>query len=296
MFFKSKKILIPRIFGGLGNQLYIYAAARRLSYINNSELVLDHRSGFKFDKRYNRKYQLDHFNIKFRKATPNERFEPFSLLRRYSIRKWNNNKIFYKSRYLMDMNNSFDPRILNYKIKKKVYMEGYWQDENYFKDIDHILREDLKIIPPLDQENIKFSKKISSYNSIAIHLRFFDNSNKNNINNVAISYYKKAIEKMENMSSDTHYFIFSDKPDQVGAISKIINNKMTIIEHNKGEDNAYADFWLMSQCDHFIIANSTFSWWASWLNNSPNKVIFSPEPLSMKKNTFVGSSQSKLAD
>ena len=79
----SNPKIIPRIFGGLGNQLFCYAAARRLALVNHAELVIDDVSGFAFDEVYQRHYQLDHFNIPCRKATAAERLEPFSRVQRY---------------------------------------------------------------------------------------------------------------------------------------------------------------------------------------------------------------------
>ena len=80
--------LIPRITGGIGNQLFTYAAARRLALVNSLDLVIDHVSGFQFDIVYKRDYQLDHFNIPCRKASAIERMEPFSRIRRYIMVKW----------------------------------------------------------------------------------------------------------------------------------------------------------------------------------------------------------------
>ena len=272
----SKKIIIPRIFGGLGNQLFIYATARRLALVNNAELVIDDISGFKYDKEYKREYQLDHFKIKCRKATSIERLEPFSRLRRFLLRNWNGYKPFFKRNYIQEKGTPFDPLLLDFKIKEKTYLEGYWQSEAYFKDIEDVIRDDLQIIPPTDDKNQLFAKTISNKNSIAVHVRFFDEPENTNLNKVMISYYRDAIKKMEEEFLDTHYFIFSDRIEEANTLLEMIHDKMTIISHNQGEINAYADFWLMSTCNHFIIANSTFSWWASWLNNSPNKLILHP--------------------
>ena len=283
----SEKILIPRIFGGLGNQLFIYSAARRLALVNNAELVLDSISGFKYDKLYNRKYQLNHFKIKSREATSSERLEPLSRERRFFMRSWNSFIPFYKRSYIQEKNDGFERHLLDLKLKKKTYLEGYWQNEEYFKDIEKIIRDDLQIIAPTDPQNKLFAKKISNQNSIAIHVRFFDKLETAGINKTAISYYKKSVEKMENSFQGAHYFIFSDRPDQASSLFKSIQNKMTIVSHNVGENNTYADFWLMSLCNHFIIANSTYSWWASWLKNSSEKIII--KPTFQKNNTFLGS-------
>ena len=79
--------VIPRILGGLGNQLFVYAAARRLALVNNAELAIDDVSGFRYDTQYNRHYQLDHFTIPCRKATSAECLESFSRIRRKLLRR-----------------------------------------------------------------------------------------------------------------------------------------------------------------------------------------------------------------
>lgn len=141
--------IIPRIFGGLGNQLFCYAAARRLALVNNAELVIDDVSGFAYDIDYQRQYQLDHFNIPCRKATAAERMEPFSQVRRVLKRKWNLRRPFAQRTYIQQEGIDFDSRLLNVKPVGKVFMEGYWQSEDYFKDVASTLRQELQITPPL---------------------------------------------------------------------------------------------------------------------------------------------------
>ncbi len=121
--------LIVRIVGGLGNQLFCFAAARRLAMVNNIELVLDDISGFLYDHDYQRSYQLDHFNITCRKATSAERLEPLQRLRRALKRKWNQRIPFAQRSYHVQEGVDFDSRLLNLKPEGTVYFEGYWQSE-----------------------------------------------------------------------------------------------------------------------------------------------------------------------
>ena len=146
--------LIPRIFGGLGNQLFCYAAARRLALMNHAELVLDDVTGFEYDEIYKRHYQLDHFNITCRKATRVERLEPFSRVRRFLKRKWNQRLPFAQRTFITMDGINFDSRLLHFKPQGTVYLEGYWQSEDYFKDVADTLREELRIKPPRDAMNL----------------------------------------------------------------------------------------------------------------------------------------------
>jgi len=268
--------IITRIFGGLGNQLFCYAAARRLALINNAELVIDDVSGFAYDSVYKRKYQLSHFNIGARKATAFERLEPFSRFRRAILRHSNRKLIFSKRTYLMQEKIDFDSRLLNLNPTGTIYIEGCWQSEIYFNDIANILRDDLKIKPPIDSINISMAKKIGGCNSVALHVRFFDKIDEISINNVPDDYYNRAVSKMEDLVPGSHYFIFSDQPQDALIRIKLPSERITLVNHNRGDEYAYADLWLMMKCKHFIIANSTFSWWGAWLSDNLMKNIIAP--------------------
>lgn len=270
-------IIIPRIFGGIGNQLFCYSAARRLALVNNAELAIDNVSGFAYDYKYKRDYQLSHFNIPCRFATSAERLEPMSRVRRYIKRKLNQRYAFENRNYLVQEDVNFDKRILNLKPKGIFYMEGYWQSEKYFKDIEAIIRKDLQICPPTNEANLSMAKKIEKYNSIAVHVRFFDIPNSEGINNTPRSYYNQAIETMKNLISDGHYFIFSDQPKAARTLVPLPDDNITLIEINNSDSMAYADLWLMTKCKHFVLANSTFSWWGAWLSEYSQKKIIAPK-------------------
>ena len=267
--------LIPRIFGGLGNQLFCYAVARRMALVNNTELVIDDVSGFAYDDVYQRHYQLDHFNIPCRKATAAERLEPFARVRRYLKRRSNLKIPFAQRNYLTQESIDFDPRVLDFKPHGTVYLEGCWQSEVYFKDVDTILRKELQITPPTDSVNLAMAEHIIGCTAVMVHVRFFDGPHATSINNAPVDYYSLAIETMEHQIPTAHYFIFSDKPDAARAKIPLPDDRITLVDFNQGDENAYADLWLMTQCKHFIIANSTFSWWGAWLAEQAETIIIS---------------------
>lgn len=268
--------IIPRIFGGLGNQIFCYAAARRLALVNNAELVLDDVSGFVRDHEYQRNYQLDHFNIPCRKATPAERLEPMSRVRRYLKRRWNRHLPFAQRAYITQEGIDFDPRLLHLKPQGTVYLEGYWQSEDYFKDVASTLRQELQIKPPTDAANLTMAAQIRGCTAVAVHVRFFDQPQAPGNNNAPGDYYTRSVETMERIAPAAHYFIFSDQPEAARARIPLPDARVTLVAHNQGDENAYADLWLMTQCQHFIIANSTFSWWGAWLAERAGKQIIAP--------------------
>ena len=268
--------IIPRICGGLGNQLFCYAAARRLALVNNAELVIDDVSGFSYDAVYQRHYQLDHFNIQCRKATALERMEPLSRLRRALRRRWNKRLPFERRAYITREGIDFDQRLLHIVPHGTVYLDGCWQSENYFKDVADSLRQDLQITPPTDFANLAMAARINDCSAVAVHMRFFDEPHTSCINNAPGDFYNRAIKAMEHLAPAAHYFVFSDRPEAARARIPLPDARITLVAHNQGDELAYADLWLITQCRHFIIANSTFSWWGAWLAESDRTLIIAP--------------------
>jgi hypothetical protein len=267
--------VIPRISGGMGNQLFSYAAARRLALANDAELVIDATSGFLRDVDYQRRYQLDRFSIPCRKATASELLGPLPRVRRYLKRALNRRRPFGSRTYVQQEGLAFDRRLLDFKPRGKVYLEGYWQSEGYFKDVEGIIRSDLRIKPPTDTQNVAMAEQMSGCAATAVHVRFFDEPGES-INNAPHDYYARAVARMEAVVPGSHYFLFSDRPEDARAAIPLPAARMTSVTHNRGDANAYADLWLMTHATHFIIANSTFSWWGAWLAERPQTIVIAP--------------------
>ena len=269
------------MYGGIGNQLFIYAASRRLALKNNAELIIDDQSGCSGDHKYKRKYELDCFNFNVQKISTLKKNHLYQRLSRNYLKILNKFIILNLKSYLKEKSSIFDQRILSLKLKNNVYLDGYWQSEDYFRDIEDILRNDLVFKTPSDRRNERIKKMIKESNSVAVHYRFFDIDDASSMaNNLAPNYYSNAISEIEKIGNDHHYFIFSEDPSRV-KLDKIFNKKkFTII---RGNSSAYIDLWLMSMCKNFIIANSTFSWWGAWLSDYPQKIIIAPDPLSLSK-------------
>ena len=268
--------VIVRIKGGLGNQLFCYAAARRLALFNKAELVIDDLTGYARDYQFRRKCALDKFRIMARKATPAERMEPFSRYRRGLVKLAARTQPFYKRNYVEQEGLDFDSRLLDFKVKGSVYLDGYWQSEGYFKDIEDVIRQDLCIAPPQDLINQQTANQILDSNAISVHIRWFKKPDNNSINNKLKGYYAGAVKKIIDSVSHPRFFLFSNYPKESRCLLHIPEDRITCVEHNSVDESAYADLWLMALCKHFIIANSTFSWWGAWLAASKNKLIIAP--------------------
>ena len=276
--------VIARIKGGLGNQLFCYAAARRLAVVNNAELVIDDVTGFSRDRLYRRNYSLDVFDIPARKATPAERLAPFERARRGIAKFIASRKPFDKRRYIVQEGYDFDERLLRLRLDHEVYLDGLWQGEGYFKDIEETLRRDLTFQEPTDDANRAMAPRMLGPRAVSVHVRWFDVEPAQGVNNVAAQYYRNAIERMEAIAPKGEYFVFSDFPERVRDVLGLPEDRYVVVSHNKGDAKAYADMWLMTKCAKHITANSTFSWWGDWLSSAPKKVVICPGVHSIQAN------------
>lgn len=152
-----------------------------------------------------------------------------------------------------------------------------WQSEKYFIKIKKLLQQEITPSEPLDQLNLLTIKEIKSVNSVALHVRFFDDINSSEYHNINNDYYNKAIAYIKNHIKSPKFFIFSDNPKNVKYKINLDAIDYKIVDNNLEKQNNFKDFLLMKECNNFIIANSTFSWWASWLGSFENKIIICPK-------------------
>jgi hypothetical protein len=171
----------------------------------------------------------------------------------------------------------FDPVILS--IKHDAYLSGYWQSEQYFADFADELRNDFTFRKPLVAENKYLAEEMLGHNSVSIHIRRGDYvsiaKNARFFESCSLDYYYKGLAKISERQPDLHVYVFSDDIEWAKQNLDIVY-PITFINHNQGE-NAFEDMRLMSLCKHNIIANSSFSWWGAWLNQTPEKIVIAPE-------------------
>ena len=279
--------IMSRLWGGLGNQMFQYALAKKLSILNNKIPVkLDTTY---FETRFNyRPFELTKFNIKATLASKKDVFYMdngvlppklgFLIEKIPYIRV----KDFIRKPFsyvFTEKTIRFDPSVLN--LRGKVYIKGYWNSYKYFEDIRKELLDDFSFIEQMNSENKRIASLIeSSENSVSLHVRRGDYLSLKGAREMFCSpyddgYYDRAISFIEGKVGNPEFFLFSDEPDWVKENLKI-NHKTTVVDINTG-DNSYWDMKLMSLCKHNIIANSTFSWWGAWLNQYQNKIVTAPK-------------------
>jgi len=246
-------MIIVRLIGGLGNQLFQYAAARQLSEIHQTELKIDISQ---FEEYKLHKYSLQHFNI----------IEDFiSKEEICGIKE-------IKARYF-----HFDLEFK--KISDNIILKGYWQSEKYFVDIVEIIRQELTVKSPLSGNDKKIAEQIMYCDSVSVHIRrtdYLPSTYKEQLFEAcSLDYYKYSVDRIASAVKRPHFFVFTD--DKVWVRENFqLPYPITFVDHN-GPDKNYEDMRLMSLCKHNIIANSSFSWWGAWLNKNSKKMIFAPK-------------------
>jgi hypothetical protein len=270
-------MIIIQLIGGLGNQMFQYAAGRAIACRNNTCLKLDTSL---FENYMLRSYRLDCFNIVENFATNDEikhlkpdRSQLFSFCLnklRQKITPWHEQNVIIEHAF------DFDPDVL--KITGNAYIKGYWQSEKYFFDIAEIIRKDFTFKRGPDEVNKNILSTILRTNSVSLHIRRGDYvSNPETMEThgvLGIDYYLEALNFIENNVKDPEIFIFSDEISWAKANVRS-DLPLHFIDHN-GPEKDYEDLRLMINCKHHIIANSSFSWWGAWLGKNEGNLIVAP--------------------
>lgn len=267
-------MIIVKLIGGLGNQMFQYAAGRRLACFHNTDLFLD-VTGFESESL--RECELNHFRINAAIAPPDLLKQvPFS--RKDSVCLGIRNFLSANTvwQYVREKTPDFHEEVLS--LPDRVYLDGYWQSERYFAEISNLISNELSFVDPPSIINQELLMKIGNCNSVSVHIRrgdYVSNPETRRIHYVCDEkYYTKALTHVMKKVNDPEFFIFSDDPDWAQR-HVAPNAPVTYISHNSG-GQSYEDLRLMMHCRDHIIANSSFSWWGAWLSRCPQKIVIAP--------------------
>ena len=272
-------MITVKLKGGLGNQLFQYAFGRAVSLKLETPLVLD-ISGYQNQSEIDtkREYQLQHFNLQ---AVISNETKVNKLDSIKNIFEKIKNKIKDTANPYSAF--SFEPK--NLDVKDGTYLEGFWQSEKYFKDIENILRSDLTLKNKIGEKAKLFKSRIKQVEdnggiSASVHIRHGDymtNKYANSYHGVLdLSYYQKAISTLQSKlcGKTLVLFIFSD---DIAWVKENLKTEIPFVCVSRPEILDHEELFLMSQCHHNIIANSSFSWWGAWLNPKDDKIVISPK-------------------
>ncbi len=270
-------MIISKILGGLGNQMFQYAVAKVIAQKHNTELKFDLRGLFAGED-VRKTYELDIFGIPEVQATHEEYFPFYKNSKFGSSSLYNVIKKIKKLQHYKEKEFTFNSDLIPLS-SPNMLIRGLFQSEKYFINQRDLILKEFTFKEPLKNKNLELSQKIEKENAVAVHIRrgefAADTTINQNIGTTSLDYYNKAIEYIEKHTENPVYYIFSDSPDWVKENFKILKDATQIV-WNSGKES-YIDMQLMSLCKHNIIANSTFSWWGAWLNKNTSKIVVAPK-------------------
>lgn len=255
----EQRYVVANLSGGLGNQMFQYAAAYAYGKAHNKTVVVSGGS----------EIFLRAFGLNFLRFRKNDTcFYP-------AMSKGRRKEISAKSSGDQDVSGFLtDPDIIQ--------ISGYFQNERFFEKYAADIRKIFTFSEYLPIETEKLKAEIESRNAVSIHIRRTDYIY-HQYHLMSESYYKRAMKYIARRVDNPHFYIFSDDIDWVEN-NMDFNYPHTFVKINRGR-NDYLDMYLMSLCKHNIIANSTFSWWGAWLNKHPDKIVISPDVWGFKSHS-----------
>ena len=268
-------MIIVKLMGGLGNQMFQYSFARFLSLKFNHDIKLD--INFLLDRKpvlnfTYRDFELNNFNFNY------EFVKDYDLnLFKFNLYNKFITKFRLKSSNLYLREGSSD--ISKIPFSKNIYLDGFWQNEKYFLEIRETLLEDFNLTNYLVSQHQYILNENFNHNTISVHIRrgdYITNDHNNSYHGTcSIDYYLSSINYIKKYINNPKFLFFSDDIEWVIENFNTLNiNKVFIT--NEISKNSISDLFLMTQCRHNIIANSTFSWWGAWLNNNTSKIVIAP--------------------
>jgi len=262
-------MIVSRLLGGTGNQLFQYAAGRALADRLGTDLALDRR--YVGPGGASRADGFNHFrNARFCEAA---RLPPAKMdgLARYALWRWfGRHPRLYRERGL-----GFDPGFFD--LPDDTYLHGYWQSPRYFGASAERLRADLAMTTPLDAANREMAARIAAAPAaVSVHVRRGDYVGDGAFAACTPAYYARAVGLIAGrLGQPPSCFVFSNDPGWARA-NLALGHETVVVDIND-EASGHFDLHLQSLCDHHIIANSTFSWWGAWLNPGPGKIVIAPQ-------------------
>lgn len=271
------RFAIAELTGGLGNQLFQYAAARALSLRERRALSFAwhlHRGDTQ------RRYMLDAFqlgaNVQRDLLKP---YELWSLGLRSPLTNRKAGKLWRALRdrtsHLKEESFAYSP-IASYT--RGVVLEGYFQSYRYFEDAQAHIRDELRLVQSPAGRNAELLDAMAKQNPVCVHVRRGDYANNAATNAfhglLGLAYYEAAFNTLGSALSGATFYVFSDDP--AWAQQHLPTPGSTIFVAHNSVDEPWEDLRLMAACNHFVIANSSLSWWGAWLSAYPHKQVVAP--------------------
>lgn len=276
-----KKKIYLCLLGGLGNQLFQYAFARNLQIKYNCDLILDHKTGFLFDYRDKRKFELRNISQGIKK-----KFVLIFLFYKIFKKIFSSKKkiIFFFKKKIVDESDCkiFYKNFLSKIEKNELYLHGFFQSEKYFSENKTLI---LKNIYPKKPKNKIFTKLVSKIDpdkNIAVCIRLFSEVENNHLSKIGgklnVAFYNQKLKFFKKKIKNPHFYIFTNEENnELDNFLKKINinkNNYTLVTPKRGFSNSYDTLWLLSKFKYQLISNSTFYWWGAYFAKQRFEKVF----------------------
>ena len=258
------------LMGGLGNQLFIYAAAWAFSRRRNIDMAIDSVSAFASDRTYRREYLLDQFSITAPLASTGEQFTG-----RWSRLVWRMMIELERRGLAGDAWAIVHEKTPSTRYTARtLHFFGYWQSENYFAEYAEAVRREFRLTAPLPPENAAELAAIQGQpEAVMVGIRRF-----NDRPDPAVGYttppefYAAAFAEIARRVPRAHVFFVTEDPAWVAQHVRC-PLPHTLVTHKDANRRAYENLALMQACRHFVIGNSTYHWWGAWLGEKPGSLV-----------------------
>lgn len=275
-------MITTTLFGGIGNQMFLYAATKALALRNHTNFAFNTSLGFVTDKLYRRKFELCHLNVKCPEAHAATFNVPFGQLWR-KISEWvGRNVLLPQYRMVRDcrVNRHFE---LVTEPTNNVYLYGYWQSEYHFKDFEQEMRNDFRIMTPMPQRTLQELKEIEALgsNTVLLGVRRYQecpDSSKLAFEILGRDYYERAIAEVKRCVDNPIFVVFCQDMDWAKENIRISDAPVHYVRPKDGPLATIEDLYLMVHLRHAIISNSSYYWWGAWLQdtNKDEHVVIAP--------------------
>ena len=261
-------MIIANIYGGLGNQLFQYAAGKALADYHNVLLKID--TSFYASQKY-RDFALDKFHTNYLIASPDD----VRMVRNNGLLSKAYQRLLpvYKRSSLMEPCYFFYDGF--FRGRSQAFISGLWQSEKYFNSINGVIRREFIVKSELVGHLKEKAEEIKNEVSVSVHIRRGDYLLAKALSALPKDYYDKALSLILQRAGDAKVYFFSDDIEWVKE-NIDISTPHEFISGTVAK-SSIEDFYLMQHCRHNIIANSTFSWWAAWLNKNEEKIVVAPK-------------------
>lgn len=294
---KRDDMIIVKIKGGLGNQMFQYAMARRFQMKYGIDKIGLDLTIIRKDQL--RDFGLQHFEL-FDKVevvkNKNYRVKLQEDLARRLVSYFIGGRqeriagkredflaAFFALFGVIQRDHSLVKDKLLLRLHKNIFMNGWFQEAEMLQPIRDILLEDF-LWKPTDISNDSVCQQILSSNAVCVHIRRGDYVNNPIFDVCGDSYYYKAMEYMKETVPDPVFYVFSDAVDEIESAMSF----PCPVVYVRGRHQDYEDLYLMKNCRHFIMSNSTYSWWAQFLGQADDKVVIAPKKWCLTDDMSVG--------